>query len=414
MSRDPYTPIAAPPTFEEAKNTRQKVRAAGMNPNYWYAVEHANALGKGEVQEVMFWKRSIALFRTEHGQLNAIENRCAHRQLKLTTGHVDGCNLVCPYHGWAYDGEGRVVNIPHSLFGRKFPKFKVPSMPVQERYGLIWIFMGDPALASERKIPEIPELAGPDRWTCVPVDFTWNAHHSMIIDNVSDFSHAYLHRKYRPFVDAELVKFETIGDTVELEYDTKVGAGRISGLFVDRKSVDTNHMKLAYEYPYQRSNTDDQIKHWLFVLPIDERTTRSFFLFYFKALKVPFTPMRIPRRVMKPFMQIANQVLVKPLLAEDGDAVEAEQEGYETHWDAPLAELNPVVKAFQDVTVRKWEEYLAQQEQAAKGLSQVRAKSSASGSSNHTTKPIDAAPLTSESSKSQPSRAGAHRPMETA
>ncbi|MAQ14718.1 MAG: ring-hydroxylating oxygenase subunit alpha [Sandaracinus sp.] len=376
--RDPYADKAPPPSFTEARNSRQKVRAAGMNPNYWYAVELDKNVGKEEVVEVVFWKRSIALFRDVHGELHAIENRCAHRQLKLTTGHVDGCNLVCPYHGWAYDGEGKVVDIPHSLFGRKFPKFQVPSMPVQVRYGLIWIFMGDAERQHEASIPEIPELEGPDRWTCVPVDATWTAHHSMIIDNVSDFTHAYLHRRYEPFKDAELTGFEVQGDTVELEYDTQVGAGKVSSLFVDRESVDTNQMKLAYEYPYQRSNTDDQIKHWLFVLPIDERTTRSFYLFYFKALKVPFTRFRIPRPVMTPFMHAANKLLVGKILDEDRVAVEAEQEGYEMHWDAPLAELNPVVKAFQDLTIRKWEEHLAE----TGGLAQLKTKKKTESSAN--------------------------------
>ncbi|MGM0576141.1 MAG: Rieske 2Fe-2S domain-containing protein [Myxococcota bacterium] len=347
-----------PPRFEEARNTRQKVRAAGLDPDYWYAVEHADRLEPGEVVETKFWGQSIAIFRTEEGELHAIANRCAHRQLKLTTGHVSGCNLVCPYHGWAYDGAGKVVDIPHSLFGRKMPKFKVPSYPLQVRYGLVWIFPGDPEMAEERKIPDIPELEGPDRWACVPVSMTIKGHHSMIIDNVSDFTHAYLHRKYRPFDDAELTRLETIGDDVHLEYDTLVGRGKISGLFVDRDAVNTNHMELCYEYPYQWSNTDGQIKHWLFVLPIDERTTKTFFLFYFKALKIPFLPVHIPRQVMTPVLKVANEVLIKPLLSQDVYAVEAEQEGWEAHWDKPLAELNPAVKAFQEVTIRKWEEYL--------------------------------------------------------
>ncbi len=370
--RDPYArQYVAPPTFTESKNLRQKVRSAGMNPNYWYAVEHDNALEKRDVKEVVFWKRSIALFRGDDGVVRAIENRCAHRQLRLSTGHVDGCNLVCPYHGWAYDGEGRVVDIPHSLFGRKFPKFKVPNLPVKIRYGLIWVFFGDPKRAEEVPMPSIPELEGPDSWTCVPVDATWKAHHSMIIDNVSDFTHAYLHRRFRPFVDAELLHYETVGDSVVLEYDTQVGTGRFSGLFVDRKSVDTSSMKLAYHYPYQCSNTDDQIKHWLFVLPIDEQTTRAFFLFCFKSFKVPFTPLRIPKKLMVPFMKIANELTIKPLLGEDKDAVEEEQTGWQAYWDEPLAELNPVVKSFQELTVRKWQEYLDE-----KGLTQLKKKSS--------------------------------------
>lgn len=347
-----------PPGFDAARNLRQKVRAAGLDPNYWYAVELENNVKPGQVREIVFWKRSIALFRGADGAFRAIANRCAHRQLKLSLGHVDGCHLVCAYHGWTYDAEGRVVAIPHDLFGRKMPKFRVPSYPVKVRYGLVWIFPGDPALAEQRRLPEIPELEGPDRWACEPVVFTWRAHHSMIIDNVSDFTHAYLHRKYRPFVGAKLTRFETIGDNVHLEYDAEVGRGRISGLFVDRERVNTNHMTLCYEYPYQWSNTDDQIKHWLFVLPMDECTTRAFFLFYFKSLKIPLAPFAIPRTAMSLVLKLANRLLIKPLLSEDGFAVEAEQEGYEAHWDAPLAELNPVVRAFQEVTARKWQSYL--------------------------------------------------------
>lgn len=375
--RDPYIrENVPPPNFEEAKNSREKARAAGMNPNYWYAVEYEDALEPGEVKEIVFWKRSIALFRGEDGQLRAIENRCAHRHLRLSTGHVDGCNLVCPYHGWAYDGDGKVVDIPHSLFGRKFPNFKVPSLPVKVRYGLVWVFFGDEKRAESVPMPHIPELEGPDSWTCVPVDGTWKAHHSMIIDNVSDFSHAYLHRKFRPFVDAELLNYETNGDVVSLEYDTEVGTGKFSGLFVDRERIDMNRMELAYEYPYQRSNTDDQIKHWLFVLPIDERTTRAFFLFCFKSFKVPFTNVRIPKRLMVPFMKVANEMTIKPLLDEDRIAVEEEQIGWDMHWNKPLAELNPVVKSFQQLTIRKWEEYLAEKDVTKLGKKPSRAEPS--------------------------------------
>ncbi len=351
-----------PPDFNEAQNRRQKARAAGMHPDYWYAVEWDKNVKRGEVKEVVFWKQSIALFRGQDGKLAAIENRCAHRQLKLTLGQVNGCQLTCPYHGWQYDSTGKCTHIPHDLFGNKMPEFKLREYPIQVRYGLIWIFPGDPELASERKLPEIPEIEGPNPWGVIPVDATWKAHHSMIIDNVSDFTHAYLHRRSRPFVDAKLTRLETVGDTVELEYDTKVGTGRISGLFVNRAKTNTDHMQLAYQYPYQRSNTDNRIKHWCFVLPIDEQTTRSIFLFYFSPdmLKIPGVPIKIPfgllRRVVMP---IAGKILVEPLLAEDGIAVEAEQEGYNRHYQEPIAELNPAVLQFQQLTIRKWEEYLA-------------------------------------------------------
>ncbi|MEM9066873.1 MAG: aromatic ring-hydroxylating dioxygenase subunit alpha [Myxococcota bacterium] len=354
-------PSRRPPTFEEARNTRQKVRAAGMHPDYWYPALWEGDLKAGEVKEVVFWRRSIAVYRGDDGQVRAVENRCAHRQLKLTGGFVEGCNLVCPYHGWSHNGEGKVVDIPHSLFGKKYPKFKVPAVPVKIRYGVIWIFPGNPDKAETVALPEIPELEGRDPWAHIAVDYTVSAHHSMVIDNVSDFTHAYLHRRFKPFSDAQLLRYELIGDTIELEYNTKVGRGRFSGLFVDRKSVDTEHMKLAFEYPYQRSNTDDQIKHWLFVRPIDERTTATFYIFYFRKFTIPFTSRAIPKPILRTFLRIAKKMTVGPLLQEDADAVDAEQRGYEDHFDAPIAELNPVVKAFQSLTIRKWQEYLDSQ-----------------------------------------------------
>ena len=111
------------------------------------------------------------------------------------------------------------------------------------------------------------------------------------------------------------------------------------------------------------SNTGDSIKHWLFLLPIDERTTKVFFLFYFKSLKIPFLPVRIPRFAMTAIMRVSNRLLIAPLLAQDRMALEAEQEGYEQHWDAHPVEYNPAVQAFQKVTVRKWQEYLEPQDQ---------------------------------------------------
>jgi 4beta-methylsterol monooxygenase len=354
-------PAAAPPSFEEARNRRQKVRAAGMNPDYWYPVAWDHELRREQVVEVKFWGRSIALFRGADGEVRAVEDRCAHRQLKLSKGVVTGCTLTCTYHGWQYDGGGRCVNIPHDLFGNKMPDLKVGTFPVRQRYGILWVFPGDPALAGTHRIPDIPELEGRGAWPTIPIDFTIGGHHSMIIDNVSDFSHAYLHRRSRPFTDARLTRLETVGDEVRLSYETKVGRGPISGLFIDRAKANTNAMDLAYAYPYQWSNTDGKIKHWLFVLPIDERTTRAFFVFYFDpdTFKIPLLPIAFPERALRPVMRIAKRVLLQPLLSEDKFAVEAEQEGYEAHFDKPIAELNPCVRAFQDLTIRKWEEHLA-------------------------------------------------------
>ena len=348
-----------PPEFREARNARQRARAAGLDPNRWYAVEYDAAVKNGDVKEVTFWHESIALYRGSDGTLAAVQNRCPHRHLKLTHGVVDHCNLRCAYHGWAFNRDGWLVDYSHDSFGKPLIKNRLRTYPVDVRYGLIWLFPGDPTLAGEHSIPEIPELMGADPWANFLTDFTWRTHHSMVIDNICDFAHAFLHRKYRPFIDAKLTHHEADSERVYLTYDAYMAGGRISGLFVDRNRVNTRSIELCYQYPYQWTNTGDSIKNWSFLLPIDERTTRVFFLFFFDAIKIPGIPLKTPKWLTQTVLNIAKPLVFKPILEEDGIALEAEQTGYEQHWDAPPIELNPVVPLFQQLTAKKWEDYLA-------------------------------------------------------
>lgn len=364
MDLDGHAP-GPPPTFAEARTRRQKVRAAGLDPNYWYAVERSADLARGKVMKTKFWGRSIAVFRGQDGRVRAVENRCAHRNVELTEGEVVNCELVCPYHGWSYDGDGRAT-IPHDLFGHKSPKIRIDAIPVKERYGLIFIFPGDPARAAAKDIPLIPELEGAAPWPHTIVKLDCEGHHSMLLDNVSDFTHGFLHRKYKPFDGTELLRVETVGDRVELEYRSKIAAGPLQNMFIHRGDSACDHMTACYDYPYHWSNTSDRIKHFLFTLPIDEQNNRHFFVFYTRrdVIKLPLLGPRLPRWIVHQMMQFANATSMTPLLSQDVWVIKREQDGWNRHWDRPAPELSPVVKHFQDLTIRKWEDYLAQQAHA--------------------------------------------------
>lgn len=377
MSEHAHTP---PPSFEAARNRRQKARAAGLDPNYWYAVEESLALARGQVIETKFWGRSIAVFRGQDGRVRAVENRCAHRHVPLTDGQVVDCQLVCPYHGWSYDGDGK-GHIPHDLFGHKRPNVRIDSIPAKERYGLVFIFPGDPELASTRDIPSIPELEGARPWPHVFVKFDCEGHHSMLLDNVSDFTHGFLHRKYEPFRGTDLLRIETIGDRVELEYRSKIGAGRLQNMFINRAESGVDHMLACYDYPYHWSNTEGKIKHFLFTLPIDRTHNRHIFIFYFRqdTIRLPLLGPRLPRFVVQWMLNASHATTIAPLLGQDVWVIKREQDGWERHWDRPSPELSPVVGAFQDLTIRKWEEHLARAQAKSRGRLPVASTWAAEG-----------------------------------
>src|SRR5262245_56477101 len=172
-------------------------------------VEYGRSVLRGTVVDVTFWSRSIALYRGDDGVLRAIENRCAHRQLKLSLGTVTGCRLTCMYHGWAYDETGRLVDIPHELFGRPMPRLGVTSYPVQVRYGLVWLFPGHRALAGVHSVPDVAELEGAARPRHVILDVVWRAHHSVVIEHLSDGAHAWSPGRDQRLIDARLTRCET-------------------------------------------------------------------------------------------------------------------------------------------------------------------------------------------------------------
>ena len=353
-------PIDAPASPAEAATLRQRAWAAGLDPSYWYPVEYDAAVRPGEVVEIKSKLGSLALFRGMDGKLGAMEDRCAHRQVKLSLGRVTDCRLTCQYHGWSYDRGGRLVDIPHELFGKGFPSVQLRSYPVDVRYGLIWVFFGDTRLAAERPIPRIPEIEGDAPWVQVPIDFTVRAHPTAIINNVMDSTHvAALHRRFRTrsMVYGKVTRCEAKGDQVVVTHDIQLDKGGVLRWLV--KPLKAPRQDACYEYPYLWVNVGDVYKLWNFMLPIDDTTTRLFMISCADRVKIPFTPFEAPHALIRPALALVKQVLVTPLFTEDVWSFEAEQDGFDANPGAPAVDLHPAIRPSYQLTVRKWDEHLA-------------------------------------------------------
>ena len=152
------------------------------------------------------------------------------------------------------------------------------------------------------------------------MSFTWLAHHSMIINNVSDFTHAYLHRRYRPFWDAK-PPGTSCGTTRCRSATAPSSAAGGSPACWWTASGATPSIDLKFQYPYQCSDTGGIIKHWCFTLPVDAATNRVFFVFYFTR-SGPLLNVRMPRPMMKAAMRLGAALSVGHCCARTGWAVE--------------------------------------------------------------------------------------------
>jgi len=132
------------------------LRRVGINPDYWYPVAVSASVRKEQTVAARFAGQRIALYRGAGGAVYAVEDRCAHRQVPLSMGVVEGETLRCCYHAWAYRGDGRISQIPYLPKGAPRPPRGVRAYPVREAYGLVFVFPGDPDQAATVSLPRLP------------------------------------------------------------------------------------------------------------------------------------------------------------------------------------------------------------------------------------------------------------------
>tara|TARA_R110002049_G_scaffold108165_7_gene256279 strand:- start:1231 stop:2388 length:1158 start_codon:yes stop_codon:yes gene_type:complete len=158
--------------------------------NLWYVAEWSDKVGVDPVRVKMLGQQ-LVLFRDEAGKVHCLADTCLHRGGSLSKGWVTQGNVTCPYHGWQYNGEGRCVLIPSEMDeGTKIPdKARVDSYPTEERYGMIWVFMGDLPEDERYPIPPFPEYGDPN-WRDVRSEWVWQADSARVLENGIDIAHA--------------------------------------------------------------------------------------------------------------------------------------------------------------------------------------------------------------------------------
>ena len=159
--------------------------------NAWYVAAWDHEIS-GNLRQIEVLGEKICVFRTAAGEVIALEDACPHRKLPLSKGRLKNGNVECGYHGLTFDCAGQCVWAPGG--GRIPSDAKVRSYPVHEKYGLVWIFMGNPAMADPDEIFEIENFNDPawgiNRGAAMELD----CNYLYMTDNLLDPTHvAWVH-----------------------------------------------------------------------------------------------------------------------------------------------------------------------------------------------------------------------------
>jgi renierapurpurin 18,18'-hydroxylase len=327
------------------------LRRAGINPDFWYPVALSASVRREKTFAARFAGQRIALYRGAGGAVYALEDRCAHRQVPLSMGAVEGEALRCCYHAWAYRGNGRISQIPYLPKGAERPPRGVRAYPVREAYGLVFVFAGDPDQAAAIPLPPFPEFDSA-RHKTMTFSRTVACHYSFLHENLLDMNHQFLHRGVVGRIQPQLLGYQAGPHSVEASYlFSHVGGkkSRAAGLLSAGAGRTSPHVvTIRTGYPYQTLQLAAEgagppaFSLLAVYVPEDagQRTSHAYGL-----LTIAKPPVPGALQLAWPFIRHFTE----RVFAEDRMAVEAEQRAWDEQGHDRNHEVFPLILELRDM-----------------------------------------------------------------
>ena len=349
------------PDISTAEALPRDIRKTGSHPDYWYPLARSRDLLSESTRGVRFAGQAIVLARTRAGEVFALEDRCAHRQVPLHLGVVKGERLLCSYHCWAYNKTGACVNIPYLDKDKTLP-VGVRSYPVREAYGLIFVFPGDPALAETTEFPQVLTHADPTYKTRY-LNRHIKCHYSFMHENLMDMNHQFLHRSLMGSIRPQALDIREGDGWVEVDYTFDRSSGRqpIGEKFMlgrrkkqpdfkAKSNSDKDIMTIRTGYPYQTlqfwtaGSSEPALDLWNVYVPLDadQRENHTFGLM---MVKKPGIPGAI--HALWPFILM----FTNGIFGQDKDIVEAEQAAFDAQGEDLNNEVFPIIQKLRALLV---------------------------------------------------------------
>ncbi|HEX6440292.1 MAG TPA: aromatic ring-hydroxylating dioxygenase subunit alpha [Candidatus Binatia bacterium] len=335
------------------------IRQAGINSNRWYMIAKSSDI-QGQPAKREIWRQAVVLFRTQQGEVRALEDRCAHRLVKLSYGRVKDDKIECAYHGWQFDGAGRCVHIPHLGSRKTLPNCEVRSFPVVEKHGFVWIFPGDPALSDTVAPMEMNEWDDLNEIASF-VPLRTRAHFSYLIENLMDMYHGRLHAQYQVWTAESLKEVVEDENHVSATYQATTyyqvkDLGSILQLFIPSlRKLHSVPLTVTYEYPNWKSALGEDFKIFCLICPVNERLTDAYLIHYtslakFKGLN--HAPLAVRRLLKRALSNVAKKLLAN-LVRQDVVMIEDEQAAFDQDPLRQPFEVNRAIRRVQGLVRRQ-------------------------------------------------------------
>jgi nitrite reductase/ring-hydroxylating ferredoxin subunit len=139
-----YT-LPEPKVFDELTLVGRGTPMGELLRRYWHPVGLVADAG-ATPKLIRVLGEDLILFRDGQGRPGLLHPRCAHRGASLLYGRTEQAGIRCCYHGWLFDVNGACLEQPcePNQGERTAARVRQPGYPVEERYGLIFAYLGPP------------------------------------------------------------------------------------------------------------------------------------------------------------------------------------------------------------------------------------------------------------------------------
>lgn len=339
-------------------DVKPNIRTCGINPNHWYVVARSVEV-KDKPYSVTLWHENIVVFRNSQGQVQALEDRCPHRQVKLSDGVIVGDEIECAYHGWRFNAVGECSFVPYLQENQRLPQCRLKRYPVRELDGFIWLFPGDgdPDAIAPMGVPEWDHL----NYIASVTTIDCPGHFSYLIENLMDMYHGHLHNNYQAWAEASLKEIKVDSLAVDVLYDAlsyyridKIWS--VSQLFFPAlRRLHPEPLKVSYVYPHWSSSLGEDFKIYCLFCPINETTTKAY-LIHFTSLQAFWRLHKLPvwfRRFVKNSLFNAAKGLLDGLVEQDVAMIRQEQEAFNRNPLQRNYELNGAIAQVQKLIINQ-------------------------------------------------------------
>jgi phenylpropionate dioxygenase-like ring-hydroxylating dioxygenase large terminal subunit len=263
-----------------------------MYINFWYPVAASEEVTNEKPLRVQILSLYFVAFRDTDGAAHVLSDTCIHRGGALGEGKIKGDCVECPYHGWQYNGAGNCTLIPSQGADEKPPaRAKADSYPVQEKYGILFAFLGDLPEGERPPMMKIDEYEDEDWRANILRVFEVDYYYERSVENGLDPAHnEFVHPKQgTPGMAMDFKK-----NPIQIDPLTDYGSGFMmpftqinpdAGLMAEVNSqydeivhAGSGHVGPNGLVTWLHFSVEKRFHQYFYEAPIDENRTRIFFV----------------------------------------------------------------------------------------------------------------------------------------